>query len=181
MAIDTEAKRWSMLQSATPSYATLINPSGSGFDSAIERLTLLKLYGGVADLTAPVLSLPTGTKTGSTTATGTVSTDEGAGTLYYYASTSSSETAATIKASGSSQAVSASGSQAVSFTGLTVSTTYYAHYAQDDASSNESNVVSSSSFTTDAAGIALPSRTFKVHAENRTEMIAKETRTEYLH
>lgn len=102
----------------------------------------------IADATAPVLSSPTGTATGSTTASGTVSTDEGNGTLYFYASTNASETAATIKASGSSQAVSGTGSQAVSFTGLTGSTTYYAHYVQDDASSNESNVVSSSSFKT---------------------------------
>lgn len=104
----------------------------------------------VSDSTAPVLSTPTGTKTGDTTASGTVSTDEGNGTLYYYASTNSSETAATIKASGSSQAVSVTGSQAVSFTGLTASTTYYAHYVHDDAAANESNVVSSASFTTDA-------------------------------
>ncbi len=106
---------------------------------------------GGADATAPVLSLPTGTKTGSTTASGTVTTDEGNGTLYYYASTNSSETAATIKASGDSQAVSASGVQNVSFTGLSPSTTYYAHYVQDDAATNESNAVSSTSFTTDAA------------------------------
>lgn len=102
----------------------------------------------VADVTAPVLSSPTGTATGATTATGSVSTDEGNGTLYYYASTNSSESAATIKASGSSQAVSGTGAQAVSFTGLTGLTTYYAHYVQDDASNNESNVVSSSSFKT---------------------------------
>jgi len=106
---------------------------------------------GGGDTTAPVLSSPTGTKTGSTTADGTVSTDEGNGTLYYYASTNTTETAATIKASGSSQAVITTGSQAVSFTGLTASTTYYAHYVQDDSSANTSNVVSSTSFTTDAA------------------------------
>jgi len=111
-------------------------------------------FGAEADVTAPVLSSPTGTKTGSTTADGTVSTDEGNGTLYYYASTNASETAATIKASGESQAVSASGEQNVSFTGLDPDTVYYAHYVQDDAASNESNVVSSSSFTTDAAGAA---------------------------
>ncbi len=106
--------------------------------------------GGVADTTAPVLSSPTGTKTGSTTASGTVSTDEGNGTLYFIATINATETAATIKA-GSSQAVSATGIQNVSFTGLTASTTYYAHYVQDDAATNTSNVVNSASFTTDAA------------------------------
>lgn len=108
-------------------------------------------FAGAADVTAPVLSSPTGTATGSSTADGSVSTDEGNGTLYYLASTNVSETAATIKA-GSSQAVSTTGVQSVSFTGLTASTVYYAHYVQDDAASNESNVANSASFTTSAAG-----------------------------
>ena len=103
----------------------------------------------VVDETAPVLSSPTGTETGETAASGTVTTDEGNGTLYYYASTNSSETAAVIKASGNSQVVNSTGVQNVSFTGLTQATTYYAHYVQDDAASNESNVVSSASFTTE--------------------------------
>lgn len=108
------------------------------------------------DGTAPVLSSPTGTETGETTATGTVSTDEGNGTLYFYASTNSSESAATIVSSGSSQAVSGSGVQNVSFSGLTGSTLYYAHYVQDDSSSNRSNVVSSAAFTTDAPADSTP-------------------------
>ena len=102
-----------------------------------------------SDTTAPVLSSPTGTKTGSTTASGSVSTDEANGTLYYLASGNATETAATIK-TGSSQAVTATGVQNVSFTGLTPSTLYYAHYVHDDAASNESNAQSSASFTTDA-------------------------------
>ena len=106
--------------------------------------------GAADDTIAPVLSSPTGTKTGSTTADGTVSTDEGNGTLYFIATTNATETAAIIKA-GSSQSVTATGTQNVSFTGLTASTTYYAHYVQDDAASNESNVVVSASFITDAA------------------------------
>lgn len=48
MAVDTEAKRWSMLQiCAGPStYATVFNPDTSGL-VAIERATVLKLYGGI--------------------------------------------------------------------------------------------------------------------------------------
>lgn len=102
------------------------------------------------DVTAPTLTSPTGTQTGSTTASGTVSTDEANGTLYYLASTNATETAATVKAA-SSQAVGATGSQAVSFTGLTASTTYYAHYVHTDAAANDSTVANSASFTT-AAG-----------------------------
>jgi hypothetical protein len=107
--------------------------------------------GKVADTTAPVLSLPTGLKTGSTTASGTVTTDEGNGTLYFWATISATETAAAIKSGGSSQAVSGTGIQNVSFSSLTAATIYYAHYVHDDASANESNVVNSTSFTTDAA------------------------------
>lgn len=120
--------------------------SGTTCDIGIDEYVAV---GG--DTTAPILSTPTGTKTGSTTASGTVSTDEGNGTLYFYASTNATETAATIKASGDSQAVSATGSQAVSFTTLSPSTVYYAHYVHDDAATNESNVANSISFTTDAA------------------------------
>ena len=49
MALDTEAKRWGMMQWACgPSYyPTIFNPDTSGL-SAIERATVLKLYGGIA-------------------------------------------------------------------------------------------------------------------------------------
>lgn len=129
-----------------------------------------------ADTTAPILSSPTGSSTGSTTADGTVTTDEGNGTLYYYASQNSSELASTIKASGSSQSVSTSGVQNVSFTGLTASTTYYAHYVQDDAATNESNVVSSTSFTTDAPAFSItPSTTTPTEGDTVTVTIGQGT------
>lgn len=102
-----------------------------------------------ADTTAPVLTSPTGTATGQTTASGTVSTDEANGTLYWLASTNSSESAATVKG-GSSQAVTATGGQSVSVTGLTAATGYYLHYVHRDAAGNDSTVASSSLFTTDA-------------------------------
>lgn len=133
-----------------PASAKSMEQSSSTFHQR-RAFTLLSFSGVSGDVTAPVLSSPTGTKTGSTTADGTVSTDEGNGTLYFTATENTSETAGTIKAA-SSQAVSGSGTQNVSFSGLTPSTTYYAHYVQDDAATNTSNVQSSSSFTTDAAG-----------------------------
>ncbi|PHS60762.1 MAG: hypothetical protein COB12_12685 [Flavobacterium sp.] len=109
----------------------------------------------VSDAVAPILTLPTGTKTDYESGTGTVTTDEGNGTLFFYASTNVSETLATIKASGSSQGVSGTGVQNVTFTGLISSTTYYAHYIHTDASTNDSNVVSSTSFLTDTAPAAI--------------------------
>lgn len=114
----------------------------------IDSMTIADLA-GAADTTAPTLTSPAATATGSTTASGSVSTDEGNGTLYYLASTNATETATTVKA-GSSQAVSATGTQSVSFTGLTASTTYYAHYLHRDAAGNDSAVASSASFTTAA-------------------------------
>ncbi len=120
-----------------------------GLGGGIWRPLDISLFGNkTPDVTAPVLSLATGTQTGKTTATGTVSTDEDNGTLYFWATTNAAETAADIQTSGDSQSVSATGEQAVSFTGLTAGTVYYAHYVQLDAATNESNVVTSSTFTT---------------------------------
>jgi len=128
----------------------IIDRQESPYQILKKRRKLFVVPSGATDTTAPILSSPTGTKTGSTTASGTVSTDEANGTLYYLASENATETAATIK-TGSSQTVTATGVQNVSFTGLTASTLYYAHYVHDDAASNESNVQTSASFTTDAA------------------------------
>lgn len=104
------------------------------------------------DTTPPTLSSPTGTSTGSTTATGSVSTNEATGTLYRLASTNAVETAATVKAAALTQAVSATGSQAVSFTGLIPSTLYFPHYVHRDAAGNDSAVATGASFTTAVAG-----------------------------
>jgi len=125
-------------------------------------------FAGAADTTAPTLTSPTGTETGTTTADGTVSTDEANGTLDAVVTTSATTpSAAQIQAgedhTGSAavatdlnNTVSATGSQAVSFTGLTSSTTYYVHYVHEDAAANVSTAVSSASFTTDAADVTAP-------------------------
>jgi hypothetical protein len=118
---------------------------------------------GGGDTTAPVLSSPVGTATGATTATVGATTDEGNGTLYVVVTTSATQPSiAQIKAgndhTGSaavfddSQTVTSTGAKTFSATGLTASTTYYAHLVHTDAASNDSNRVSSSSFTTSAAG-----------------------------
>jgi hypothetical protein len=96
----------------------------------------------------PSLSNPTGTTTGPTTADGSVDSNVTAGTLYRLASTNATELAATVKAAALTTTVTSSGTQNVSFTGLTGSTTYYAHYVLTDGSSVNSTRVSSSSFTT---------------------------------
>jgi hypothetical protein len=136
----------------------------------IQRPPVFYFVPGGADVTPPTLSSPTGTATGSTTADGTVSTNEGNGTLYWVVTQSATApSVAQVQAgqdhTGSpadddgSQAVSATGTQNVNATGLTAETTYYFHYQQEDAATNDSTVVSSASFTTSAAGATLSSPT----------------------
>ena len=106
---------------------------------------------GGADTTAPVLSEPTLTAISTTEGTGTVVTNEGNGILYYWASENPTETAATIKMFGQ-QAVTQAGIQEIYFFGGEPQTRYWAHYVQDDAALNESNVVSSQSAVTWSGG-----------------------------
>lgn len=116
---------------------------------------------GSADTTAPVLTTPTGTATGSSTATVGATTDEGNGTMYAVVTTSATQpSVAQLKAGqdhtgaaaawGGSVAVSSTGAKTLNATGLTASTTYYGHVVHTDAATNDSNRVSSSSFTTSA-------------------------------
>ncbi len=112
------------------------------------------------DTTAPVLTNPTGVKTGSTTATGTVDTDEANGTTYRYTSQSATPPSVADHKTGSGadafQSLTVSATGTIPFTGitgLTASTTYYNHYLHTDAAANDSTQVTSASFTTDAAGI----------------------------
>lgn len=118
---------------------------GTGADSAPRAPS------GGGDTTAPTLTSPTASATGATTASGSVSTNEANGTLYYLASANASESVATVKA-GSSQAVTATGVQNVTVTGLTASTSYYLHFVHTDAAANDSAVETSAQFTTSAAG-----------------------------
>lgn len=102
------------------------------------------------DVTAPLLSLPTAYASGPTTASGTVTTNEATGTLYYLRNNSATATDVAVKA-GLSQAVTASGIQTVNVTGLTASTPgNYIHYLHQDGSGNDSLVSSSAAFTTPA-------------------------------
>lgn len=113
---------------------------------------------GGGDVTAPVLSSPVGTTTGSTTATIGATTDEANGTLYGFVSTSATPPSdADLKAGtgavwAGSAAVSSTGAKTLNATGLTASTGYYAHLLHTDAATNDSNTVTSAQFTTDAPG-----------------------------
>ena len=51
MAIDSEAKRWSMLGLANgPIPGHVVNPTGSDLDSIVEKLSILQVYGGLTEV-----------------------------------------------------------------------------------------------------------------------------------
>lgn len=118
------------------------------------------------DTTGPVLSSPTDAATGVASGTGTVSTNDGSGILYWVASTSATPpSAAQVKAGqnhlgaaaiNGSQAVSTAGVQNISIESLTGLTQYYTHYMQDDAYANPSAVVSADGFITDDPASYIP-------------------------
>lgn len=117
---------------------------------------------GIISVGGPVLSAPTGARTpssaGGTNASLSVSTDTGAGTLYWVLSTSATPPTPTqIQAgqdsSGSpapvsgNQAVSATGVQNASTSSAAIATKYYAYFNQKNGAA-VSNVASSSQFNT---------------------------------
>jgi len=108
------------------------------------------------DTTPPTLTSPSGTG-GTLACSGSVSTNEGNGTLYAVATASSTApTAAQVKLGQDhtgaaalrvvSQAVTATGTQTVASGSVTAGTRYL-HFMHEDAAANQSAVVSSSSFT----------------------------------
>lgn len=107
------------------------------------------------DTTAPTLSGVSVADT-DTTATLSWSTNEGNGTAYWMVDTNATRTAAQVIAGGGaasgSRLVTASGGQtAFTATGLSASTAYFFHLVHQDAAGNNSTV-SSTGFTTEAAG-----------------------------
>lgn len=126
-------------------------------------LLLSSALGGTGGGTAPVdnpptLSAASATVTGPTAATGSVTTNETGGTLYWLFSTSATATAAAVKA-GSSKAVTALGAQSVSSSTLTASTQYYLHFLHRDTLPQDSPVLTVGPFTTQAAGTPAPTVT----------------------
>lgn len=123
---------------------------------------IIALLTGAADTTPPNLSAPVGTKDGATAANGSVTTDEGNGTLYWVVATGATPSAAQMKAgqmSGGGAADGAAGSQVITAagnialspapTGLTTSTTYKIFYMHEDMADNQSTVSATTNFTTD--------------------------------
>lgn len=146
----------SEVSDVTPTLAhrvVLLDADGFAYTALVSALQSV-LNGGTppADTTGPTLSSPTGAATGATTASGSVTTNEGNGTLYYLATVNATETAATVKANGATMAINSTGSKAVSASALNSTTQYYWHFVQRDAAGNDSARVTSAPFTTSAAG-----------------------------
>ncbi len=138
---------WTLTDSSISTGAPGVVVSGSGiFGDDWEGGNI-----AAADTTAPTLTSPGTSSVGSTTVTGNVTTDEANGTLYCLVTTNATETAATVKASGTTQAITTIGAKSINITGLTASTAYYAHFCHRDAAGNDSTVSNSASFTTSAA------------------------------
>lgn len=145
------------LSASTAYYAHLVHRDTGDNDS--NRVSSAQFTTEVApDVTAPVLSSPTGTQTGSATADLSVTSDEANGTLYVSVlpSASAAPAAAAFIAGTtggvytSSDVTPTAGVNNFSATGLAASTAYKAHFFHEDSSGNDSNVVSSSEFTTTA-------------------------------
>jgi len=131
------------------------------------------------DSTAPTLSSASVTAVGTTTGTGNVTTNEGNGTLYSIVSTSATApSAAQIQAGqnhtgaaavwSGNQAVSSTGAKNFSITGLTASTSYYAHFQHKDSANNNSTVVTSAQFTTLTPDSTNPTMTGSVTISAKT-------------
>ena len=114
-------------------------------DGSVEAITETI---GAADTTAPVLTSPTAVSPRYDTVDATVDTDEANGTLFAWITENASEPRADVVANGISQSVTAVGTQSVTLTELAPNTTYYVHFAQNDAVGNESNLVTSPAVTT---------------------------------
>lgn len=129
------------------------------------------------DTTPPVLTSPTGTATGMTTADLSVTTDKATGTIYWVVTQSATAPTKTqVKAgqdhAGSaaedsgSIAVSSTGAKTDSATGLPSATTHYAHFMHEDAASNQSAVATSGSFMTNGSQPTIGAITAKVTDSN---------------
>jgi hypothetical protein len=111
------------------------------------------------DITAPTLTSPTATATGSSTATIGATTNEANGVLWYIVTTSNVtphwsqiklgiDNTGTAAAFSGSQAVSSTGAKTATASGLISATTYFTYLMHEDASGNKSTVSAASSFTT---------------------------------
>lgn len=157
----TVAPQVTGLTASTAYYVHTIKYGLTGGKSSV--VTSAAITTTAAPVANPVLSSASLTATGTTTLSGSVSTDTGNGTLEYglmlSAATTPNLTQLEAGTDGDgnpligglrTKAITASGAQPVSFTGATEATAYKVAYGQRNGSGGPSNVVTATA-TTDAA------------------------------
>ena len=126
------------------------------------------------DSVAPALTNPIDNTTGSSTASLTVDTDEGNGTLYVVATISATppskarvklgqDSAGAAATYASNQAIASTGTKSFSANGFTSSTAYTAFFMQEDATGNQSTVSAANGFTTNAPAMGGSSSTYYIY------------------
>jgi hypothetical protein len=138
------------------------------------------------DNTAPTLSSPAGTGTGSTTANISAATNENNGRLFSVVTDTSTQPAAHFVIRGldatgqpvggggshaifaGSQLVTSTGSKTIGATGLSAGPSYYAHFVHEDANGNISSIASSSAFTTSTPTTWAPATNWTLSGGNLT-------------
>lgn len=149
---------------STAYYVNVIKYGLTGGKSAVVRSSAITTT--AAPVANPVLSAPSLVATGTTTLSGAVTTDTGNGTLKYglMLGTATTPNLTQLEAGTDGDgnpligglrtvAVSATGVQSVTFTGLSIATTYKSAYAQRNGSGGASNVITATA-TTQAASAA---------------------------
>lgn len=130
---------------------SFLHRDAAGNDSTISTVNFTT--SAAADVTAPILTLPQATSITSSSVVPRVTTDEANGTLYALVNLSADAApdAATIRLNGDADVISSTGQHTfAAATGLTESTGYRISYTHRDAAGNDS-LVSSVTFTTEAA------------------------------
>jgi hypothetical protein len=148
-AAGAQSVAFTSLPAATTLYPHYVHVDAAGNVSAVADGASFTTQ-AAADTTAPTLSAPTATANGSSAGAGTITTNEGNGTLYFMASANATESAATVKA-GATQTITSAGTKNVAVASLAASTLYYLHFLHRDAAGNDSAVANSAGFTTGAA------------------------------
>jgi hypothetical protein len=135
---------------ALGSASALTSLGGTRTLTAIGSPTTASLTLPYTRTSAPVLSAPTGTATGNTTGVGSVSTTGADGVIWgKRAASAQTDPGGGLEAANgwTSQAVSASGVQNFTFTGLTTNTAVVANYFHVNAGGLRSPVATSAAFT----------------------------------
>ncbi len=110
--------------------------------------------GTITDL--PHLNSPIAAADGETNYTGSVSTDDGTGMLYWAVTETVAPPTMTALKSSNSQPVTSVGIQNVSGNGLASGTTYHIHFVQENDAAIDSAPVSSAPFTSNAPSVGEP-------------------------